>query len=104
MDGTPSTPATPSGESPSSASDKADAGPDVYVNCANPPRKPQYFDVKHVYGESLDDASSAALKEGYSMRAAEIDGRPNPAPDLGNVQRINVSVKQGKVTGYCGLG
>jgi hypothetical protein len=88
----------------SSAPGNSDTASAAGIDCANPGAKPPDFRLERIYGKNLQDATNDALDAGYLLRAVEVEGKPQPVPDDGNLQRINVSVERGAVAGYCGLG
>ncbi|MBI5309888.1 MAG: hypothetical protein HZB14_02485 [Actinobacteria bacterium] len=69
-----------------------------------PSKKKPSFDLRLLVGQPVDVAESYAKSNDYTMRAVWVDGEALAATMDYNPKRLNVAVRDDKVTQLCSIG
>lgn len=74
------------------------------VYCPSARKPPEAFDANTLVGKTLSDAKQEAAKFGCSVRAVELDGKPQAATMDFREDRVNVAISDGRVTKVLSIG
>lgn len=72
-------------------------------DCPDSKKQPR-FDVTMIFGLDRVKAEQVVKENGYTMRAVYVDGEPKAATMDYKRKRLNVAIRDGKVTQLCSIG